>query len=349
MTVLTWQGDSGPRLVEEKACMPRAFERCRGWLPTGKRAAICFSVDDVHPATSRDEFDAGGDLGRGALGRFERLLRRNPQLRATLFVTPDWRLKRLVPTRPWLDRVPVLRKRIYWASVHRKGHFRVDRFPAFVAYLNSLPRTEIALHGLTHAHPGPRMAVEFQEQSRRTCSALLKEARQILATAGLRHVPGFQPPAWDAPPALCEALSDADFHFVSSARDLHTPVSCEAQTAMSGLHGASLIEPMWIRCRVGTDAATATTESGGLVHLTSNFQATSTLERAREIVEAGGLLSIKAHIFKAGGGITMLDGLDDEYCRYLDHVCQELDRHYGERLWWTSLAEVAGRCRSMRS
>jgi predicted deacetylase len=325
-----------------------ALERCHGWLPTGKSAAVCFSVDDVHPATSRDEFDAGGDLGRGALGRVERLLHRNPQLRATLFVTPDWRLKRLVPTRRWLARIPVLRERLHWAPVHRKGHFRVDRFPAFVAYLNSLPRTEIALHGLTHAHPGPRMAVEFQEQSHRVCSALLKEARHIFATAGLRHVAGFQPPAWNAPPALCEALSEADFHFVSSARDLNTPVSGEAQTAMSGLQGASLIEPMWIRCGAGVDTAAAATESTGLVHLTSNFQATSSLERAHEIVEAGGLLSIKAHIFKAGGGITMLDGLDDVYCEYLDYVCQELDRHYGERLWWTSQAEVAGRCRSMR-
>src|SRR5205085_9128068 len=59
------------------------------WLPAGKRAAVCFSVDDVHPATSRDEFDAGGDLGRGALGRLERLLERNPSVRVTLFVTPD--------------------------------------------------------------------------------------------------------------------------------------------------------------------------------------------------------------------------------------------------------------------
>src|SRR6266699_2489181 len=31
------------------------------WLPAGKRAAVCFNVDDVHPATSRDEFDAGAD------------------------------------------------------------------------------------------------------------------------------------------------------------------------------------------------------------------------------------------------------------------------------------------------
>jgi len=323
---------------------------CRGWLPAGKRAAVCFNVDDVHPATSRDEFDAGGDLGRGALGHVERLLDRHPQLRVTLFVTPDWRLRRLIPTRKWLTRVPLLRERIHWAPLTPRGHFRVDRFPQFVAYLNALPRTDCALHGLNHAHPGPRMAVEFQEQSRSECSALLQEARRIFATAGLRHVQGFAPPAWGTPASLCEALSDADFHFVTSARDLDTPVSDQARTAMSGLRGASLIQPTWIRCAPSaSDEPSATARPGGLVHFTTNFQATSTIERARAIIETGGLLFIKAHIFKTGGGITMLDGLDAAYCDYLERIWRELNRCYGDALWWTSLAEVAGRCRATQS
>src|SRR5437016_14637990 len=135
------------------------FTECRGWLPAGKRAAVCFSVDDIHPATSRDEFDAGGDLGRGVLGRLERLLERNPSVRVTLFVTPDWRLQRLVPTRRWLTRIPLLRERIHWAPLAPKGRFRVDRHPEFVSYLNALPRAECAVHGLNHAHVGPRMEI----------------------------------------------------------------------------------------------------------------------------------------------------------------------------------------------
>ena len=162
-----------------------------------------------------------------------------------------------------------------------RGHFRIDRFPKFVAYLNAMPRTDCALHGLNHAHPGPRMAVEFQEQSRSECSALLQEARQIFATAGLRHVQGFAAPAWSTPPSLCEALSDADFHFVTSARDLDTPVSGRARTAMSGVHGASLIHPMWIRCAPNDKPTSATARPCRLMHFTTNFQATSTIERAR--------------------------------------------------------------------
>ena len=319
------------------------------WLPAGKRAAVCFSVDDVHPATSRDEFDAGGDLGRGALGRLERLLERNPSVRVTLFVTPDWRLQRLVPTRRWLTRIPLLRERIHWAPLAPEGRFRVDRHPEFVSYLNALPRAECAVHGLNHAHVGPRMAVEFQEQSRSECRAMLEEGRRIFAAAGLRHVQGFAPPAWNAPPALCQALSDADFRFVISARDLDTPVTGEARTAGSGLRGASLIHPMLIRCEPDGGAPAAMASSAGLVHFTTNFQATSTIERARAVIEAGGLLSIKAHIFKTGGGITMLDGLDAAYCDHLERIWRELHRRYGDELWWTSLAEVAGRCRATLS
>jgi Uncharacterized protein conserved in bacteria (DUF2334) len=329
--------------------MPTAtvtLEECPDWLPPGKRAAVCFSVDDVHPATSRDEFDGGGDLSRGALGRVQRLLERHPRLRVTLFVTPDWRLRRLVPTRGWLIRIPLLRGRIHWAPLAPKGRFRVDRFPEFVAYLNALPRTECALHGLHHAHAGPRMATEFQHQSRGECRALLQQARRIFTRAGLRHVQGFAAPAWSTPPALCAALGDADFHFVASARDLETPVSALARAGMSGLKGASLIRPMRVRCSPDEGAPS---RRGALVHFTTNFQATSTLERARAIVEAGGLLSIKAHIFKNGGGITMLDGLDAAYCEYLEWIWDELDRRYGDALWWTSFNEVAARCRAPAS
>lgn len=319
---------------------------CRGWLPSGKKAAVCVSIDDVHPARSTDAFDAGGDLGGGALGRVQRLLELHPQLRITMFVTPDWRRIDLVPTRKWFTRIPLVRERIHWAPLAPRGRFRIDRFPDFVAYLNALPRTDCAIHGLHHAHPGPRLAMEFQGQSRRRCRALVQEARGIFVAAGLKHVPGFAAPAWNTPPALCAALTDEDFRFVASARDLDTPVRAGARTAGHGLHGASLIQPTWV---AGVPARGPAAATRGLVHFSTNFQATSTLERAHAIIEAGGLLFIKAHVFKSGGGITMLDGLDDDYCASLDRLWRELDHRYGEALWWTSLDEVTNRCRPLPS
>jgi hypothetical protein len=117
---------------------------------------------------------------------------------------------------------------------------------------------------------------------------------------------------------------------VSSARDIRTPVSSAATTNMSGLKGVSLIYPESI-CE------------GRLLHITSNFQATSTVDRALEIIEHGGLLSIKAHAAKHHHGYTALDGMDELYRNYLDLIFTRLEERYGDSLWWTSMGEIAGR------
>jgi hypothetical protein len=305
----------------------------RRWLPAGKTAAVCFSVDDIHPATSRDGCDTGGDLAAGALGSLMRLLQRHPQLKATLCVTPDWRLDSLIPDTRVLRHIPWVRRHVHWTRLRPTGLFRIDRHPQFVAYLNSLERCEIVPHGLHHAHVGPRFAVEFQDETEQQCIAILARALGIFRAAGLRFVRGCAPPGWEAPPALIAALGALDFDFLSSARDLETPVAREALTARSGLTGVSLIYPQLI----GT---------GGLVHLSSNFQATSSVERAVRILELGGLLHVKAHIFKSGNGHVMGDGLDERYCNYLDLLFTHLTARFGGTLWWPHLSEVARRTRA---
>jgi hypothetical protein len=300
------------------------------WLPAGKLAAVCFSVDDVHPSSTRDGCDAGGDLGAGALGRLVWLQQRHRDLKVTLCVTPDWRLDSLVPDSAVLRHIPWVRRRVHWTRLRSAGHFRIDRYPEFVAYLNGLERCEVVAHGLHHAHVGPRFAVEFQDQTERECLATIGRALEIFRSAGLRCVPGYVPPAWQAPPALIAALSRLDVHFLSAARDLDTPVTRAALTAGSGPAGVSLIYPQLIG-------------AGGLVHLSCNFQATSPVERAVRILELGGVLHVKAHIFKAGKGHVMSDGLDQLYCNYLDLLFTHLTARFGAALWWPCLSEVA-RC-----
>jgi hypothetical protein len=304
------------------------------WLPAGKLAAVCFSVDDVHPSGTRDGCDAGGDLAAGALGRLVRLQQRHRDLKVTLCVTPDWRLDSLVPDTAVLRHIPWVRQRVHWTRLRPAGHFRIDRYPEFVGYLNGLERCEMVAHGLHHAHVGPRFAVEFQNETEQQCVTAVTRALEIFRSAGLRFVPGYVPPAWQAPPALIAALSRLDFHFLSAARDLDTPVTREALAARSGLTGVSLIYPQLIG-------------SAGLVHLSCNFQATSPFERAVQILELGGVLHVKAHIFKSGNGHVMRDGLDDLYCNYLDLLFDHLTAHFGGALWWPYLSEVARRMRTL--
>jgi hypothetical protein len=77
--------------------------------------------------------------------------------------------------------------------------------------------------------------------------------------------------------------------------------------------------------------------------LPTNVQATSAPARAHDIIACGGLVSIKAHVFKTGGGFTLVDGLDADYCDFLDRLFRDLDRRYGETLWWPSLGEISER------
>jgi hypothetical protein len=302
-----------------------------GWLPPGKAAAVCFSIDDIHPSTSHDAYEAGGDLAAGALGGLAELQRRHPELDVTLCVTPNWRLDQLVPS-PLLRFLPWINRRLHWTRLAPPDQFRLDRHPHLVRYLNSLERSEVVLHGLHHAHVGPHFATEFQGETEDECLAVIERGLKIFQDAGLRFRRGFVPPAWNAPSALLAALDRLKFEFVSSARDLRTSVARDARTAMSGLTGLSLIYPQLIQ---GTQ----------LVHITCNFQATSSLERAFQIMDCGGLLHIKAHIFKEGGGHRMLDGLDDRYVNYLDAVFSGLNARFGTSIWWAKLSEVAARWR----
>jgi len=102
------------------------------WLMPGKQAAICFTIDDVHPGKSSDAYEAGGDLGQGALGHVEWLCHRHPQLRVTLFVTPDWREISPFPTRKFLSSIPFLKDRVYLTGIlpvetMRRANFMLDR------------------------------------------------------------------------------------------------------------------------------------------------------------------------------------------------------------------------------
>jgi hypothetical protein len=296
------------------------------WYRPGKAAAVVLSVDDVFPGTSQSAYDSGGDLENGGLGRLLWLLERHRQLQLTLFVTPDWRRISAVADRFWRH-LPWLESRLYLARVLPKGTMDLRNHPEFVAFLNAMPRTEIAVHGLHHINRGHSISVEFRNKDRGACAAVLSEAMRIFEESGLNYVRGLQPPGWDCELALQEACRDVGFGWVASARDIATPVSKNARTAMSGLRGVSMLYPERI--------------APNLLHISTNFQATSVPDRAFEILDAGGVLSIKAHISKHVPGHSHLDGVDDLYVNYLDCLFDSIEQRYGEAIDWTTLDQLA--------
>jgi len=307
--------------------MSHGFLPVRDWLPAGKQAAVCFTIDDVHPGRSSDHYDGGGDLDSGALGRVRQLLDRHPQLYVTLFTTADWREVSPTPSRI-LSRIPVLRDRIYLARILPAGTRRIDRHPAFLAYLRSLPRTEIGLHGLHHIHTGTRLHVEFQDEPVDVHRATLRRMLEIFDASSLPYVRGMCPPGWNAPSSLLAAMDELGLEFVASARDIKTEITRDAIANMSGLRGPSLIYPSVVG---GTK----------LVHFSTNFQATSQWDRAAAIIAAGGLLAIKGHIIKNAMGHVAVDGIDAVYCNFLDLLFERLNREYGDAIWWTTMGTIS--------
>lgn len=298
------------------------------WKPPGKKAAICFTIDDIHPAKSTDFYEAGGDLEKGKLGLVKWLLDRHPKLKVTLFTTANWREISPVPTRKVLAKIPQLRDKHFLAKRWKMDKMNLVNHPEFVSYLNNMDQAEIAFHGLYHIHKGLKIPVEFQNQNELEFAEIIREMDRIFKASGIEHVRGICPPGWNAPEPLLNQLVEANFDFVASARDIFTPISKDAVTNMSGIKGEPLIYPSFLK-------------NEKLIHFPTNFQANSTMDRAKEIINAEGLLSIKAHIVKFIFGYTAIDGVDELYMNYLDVLLTNLEEEYGDELWWTSMGEIS--------
>lgn len=298
------------------------------WKPNDKKAAICFTIDDIHPGKSSDLYEAGGDLEKGALGKVMWLLNRHPKLKVTLFTTADWCETHAFPTRKLLAKIPNLRDKFYLSKRLKKGTMSLENHPVFVDFLNQMKQTEIAYHGLYHVHKGLKIPVEFQNQTETEFDEIITEMVRIFNDSNVNHVKGICPPGWNAPEALLNTLVKHNFDYVASSRDVMTPISKEAKCNMSGLKGVTLLYPTLLK-------------DNKLVHIPSNFQVNSSIDRAVEIIENEGLISIKAHIIKQVGSYVALDGVDDLYMNYLDVLLSSLEQKYGDNLWWTSMGEIA--------
>ncbi|MSR77595.1 MAG: DUF2334 domain-containing protein [Candidatus Omnitrophica bacterium] len=296
--------------------------------PNGKKAAVIFSIDDCHPAASSDGYEAGGDKEKGALGNLERLLEEHPQLRCTLFITADWREKSVVPTRLFLSKISYLKNRMTLVERWPKGKMRLDRHPDFLAYLKKLPRLELASHGLEHVGRGPEVVKEFLRLDASECRKRLSEIEKIYMDSGLIRPKGFAPPGWALTPLLLKELEQSGYSYVCCARDLKTSFDLSAVTAGSGIQGVSLFIPGYF-------------EGSSVIHISSNWSVNSEIARADQIIQGGGVLSVKAHMTKYFFGHTSLDGLDASYTDYLSRLFSHLKDNYGDELWWATMEEVA--------
>lgn len=295
--------------------------------PSGKSACVVMSFDDLHPGRSDVGYDGGGDLEKGALGWLRQLIVLHPQLRVVLFTVAAWREKEPAPN-PVLKRIPVLRDNLYLGGVWSESMWRLDNHSEFCNFLRDLPRTELAIHGFHHIARGVKTINEFLGLSVEECKRRLLKAEEIFQGAGLSYVRGFSPPNWNAPPALLRALSTLSYEYLASTRDIWTEIEPDAVANGSGLKGVPLLHPSFV-------------PGYSLVQIPSNWSATSTLERAYNILDLGGTLAVKGHMVKRTKKYVAVDGLDEAYYTHLDTLLTELERRYGDGLWWATMGELA--------
>jgi len=64
--------------------------------PEGFEAAVIIGIDDIHPESSTEGFDCGGNIEGGALDRIKLFMENYSKVPITLYVTPDWRYRPVI-------------------------------------------------------------------------------------------------------------------------------------------------------------------------------------------------------------------------------------------------------------
>lgn len=305
----------------------QSFSTIQNWKPKSKKAAICFTIDDIFPGKSSDLYEAGGDLDKGVFRYLLWLTERHPKLKITLFTTADWRETLPFPEKKLLAKIPKLRDKFYLSKVLKKGTMSLENHSEFVSFLNSKKQFEVAYHGLHHVHKGLKIPVEFQNQTKEEFDVIISNMLSIFEKSNIDEVKGICPPGWNAPDDLIKVLTEKKFKFLASSRDVFTKVNDSAKCDMSGLKGTSLIYPELINSEI--------------IHFPTNFQPNNNIDRMFSIIENDGLISIKGHMIKSIGNYVAIDGIDQQFVNYLDILFTYLEQKYGDDLWWTTMGEMS--------
>ncbi len=275
--------------------------------------SLVIGVDDVHPESSVIGDDCGGDLEKGVLGLLLKFIDSNPEVKITLFVTPNWLF---LPQMRGLARTQILINRIggknmailvgkFFVKKWPNNYFRLDAdvYRNWCAFLNDMVKTgnfEIGIHGCTHLNLFIRHSAEFYDLDKESCIKKLVDAEKIMDSAGLVYVKGFSPPGWGISCGLCHALLKRDYLYCASSIDIQTPISRNATCQGSGLRGISIYKPTILE-----------KEARKLVLIPRNFDiARSDFSRALKIASLGGVVSVHAHIENEYHGILLGNGIN---------------------------------------
>lgn len=314
------------------------ISRLENW-PKNYVSAFTIGIDDIHPECSENGCDCGGDLEEGALRLLVNLLESHPQIKVTLFITPDWIFKpqrlgirfiqRHISRGGLFDRILTERLQRTWSH----GQFRIDdkRYEGWRAFLKGMASSgkfNLAFHGLHHFQSYVRYPCEFLHADSDKCRLKLRTAKELFDKTGLPYTMGFAPPGWGVTENLIDALVKENFNYIAGCADAESPVSPKTLCNGAGIKGVPLYFPSIIK--------------GKLMNIPRNWDLEgSSIERAKQIIEIGGLIGVHGHIADNYHGNKIGNGVTPENVKHLDELICFLEQNYPNKIWFTTFNDLA--------
>jgi len=305
----------------------------------GRSRAVVIGIDDVHPESSKDGSDCGGDLDKGVLGLLENFLQRYGNVKVTLFVTP---CHMFLPQAPGVERLHRIARSIHRSIADRifyrffiktfePNKYDIEESESFNLYLASLVKSgqvEVGIHGCYHFHNIPPYSSEFKYLNEHEALRRIKIAINKFIKAGIPFVKGFSPPGWGVNRALIRALANERFVYIAGSADFTSPITYDATSREAGLEGVSLIFPSLMGSR--------------LVNVPRNWTPhRNNLTRALRIIELGGLLGIHMHVENVYHKVYLGNGITAKNLSKLEKLVDAIESAYGNTVSFSTFSEVA--------
>ncbi len=237
------------------------------------------SIDDVHPESSAFISDCGGDKEQGKFRFLLDLLEEFPNMKITLFVTPDWTDK---PNDYGLKRLIKKVLKLKYTNKWEDSPFRLDKHPEWCNWLGSYVDKgvfELGIHGYNHHNingVAVNHSMEFIGLSYSECVRRVRLSEEIFRNAGLRFSKVFRPPGWGTTYDLLKAL-----------RKLGYSLSCKSMNLTPEVvQDIVNIPPNW---DIGEDS----------------------IEKGIEIADKYGVITAYGHITDSYGREYLSNGLND--------------------------------------
>jgi peptidoglycan/xylan/chitin deacetylase (PgdA/CDA1 family) len=304
-----------------------------------QNGTVVIGIDDVHPESSKDGSDCGGDLDKGVLGLLENFLQRYRNVKVTLFVTP---CHMLLPQALGVERLHKIARSIlrnipdplfyrFFIKTFEPSKYDIEKSKAFNLYLANLVgkgQVEIGIHGCYHFHNIPPYSSEFKYLNEYEALRRIKIAVNKFKRARIPFVKGFAPPGWGVNRALIKALAEEGFVYIAGSADFTSPITYNATSKEAGLKGVSLIFPSLINTK--------------LINIPRNWTPhKNNLTRALKIVELGGLLGIHMHAENEYHGNYLGNGITIENLSKLEKLIDAIESTYGDAVSFSTFSEVA--------